>query len=704
LPLSAGDSADLLKELLPHVEVPPAWRQAILARSGGNPCHLEESVRLLSEQGLLENMKHTDSPEASAGGIALAVPQSLEALVGSRVGALSPHLRDLAQCAAVIGHSFGVELLMSVSGLPEVRDRLAQLESLGVLCRNSETSAWEFSHALTESVAYKGMHETRRRVLHLRMAEALEAHNRDPECERARELAHHLTQAHAHSRALPYLVLAGEQAAARYSDEEAVAYLQQASLLLEQAPTTMDGARWRIAFCLGDTHRLAGRYRESLCALQDALGAALAGNPGPLVLAGLYRRLGETAQVQGDMRAALGHFAAALSALGEKLDVRAKREATRSLQGMGWMHFLQGRLADACRDGEAALQAARDCGSLREAASAENLLGGVHHRQGQWEEAWHHTMKALSLQERIGCTWGVAACLSNLGVLSVSAGDWGQAASCFRRSLDMRQEMGDVEGMAILHNNLGSLSRDQGDLEASAFHFKEGLDLATSLRMPYHVSNSTLGLAHVLLLKGSPRAAYGLATCGLEQAEAIGARELAAEARRILAECLLAQADYTAALRMAKNAIRLAAEIRHHSLEAASWRVAAEVAMQKRSLSAARVAMGNVWRALADVRDELETGRAAAQAGRLSLLDGDVAQSEEQLQRASEIFERLGAMPDLDRLRNGLGRPAPAHTRRPDDGDTLKKVEANDISARVQRSRPDRPVSGLVGQTPVLAQ
>ena len=656
--LSPPDSETLLSELLSQAELPDALRTTTLERSEGNPYFIEEYLRMLVEQGYLQQRQGHWEADLGLHSRDLPLPSSLKALIHSRVDALPPELKQLVQCAAVIGSPFETSLLASLSEESNVKVSLSRLVSRLLIRQGAEADRWEFNHSLIETVVYNTLLKARRRELHLQVAQALEARWTGAEADHAEALAYHFTQANEVAKATTYLVLAGERAAARFANEEAKTYFEQAVQCMSMQPDVAHILRWRVAAGLGDVYRAMAEYGNSKATLQAALMLMDVWKLPNDLRAALYRRLGETMHKQGDMDAAHGHFRRAMDLLGEPIDRQSQTEAARILTGLAWVHFLQGHFDQALQACAASVEQAQSADALSELATAENLMGGIYYRQSDWTFALHHTMRAMVLREQMGYSWGVAATLSNQGILAVSAGQWNKARSYFERSLALRQEMGDVEGVAIVHNNLGTLTRDQGELDVAEFHFRESLAVARPFKMSFHIGNSSVGLAQVLLLKGGIEAAQGALTDGLAQAEAIGAEDMLAEIHRIQAEILLAKSAWDEAKVAAEQSASLAAEKGNRSLEAAAWRVVSEIGLGRQDPHAAREALVKAQHILADVTDELEAGRVAALAGWISLYEGQVTQAEADLRVAQGVFMRLGASLDLKRVEGTPRQPA----------------------------------------------
>jgi adenylate cyclase len=652
--LSLVESEMLLAELLSQADLPAVLKTSILERSEGNPYFIEEYVRMLIEKDYLQLREGHWAIDPDLEIAQIPLPSSLETLVRSRLDALPAELKQVMQYATVIGAPFETTLLESISELSNVRSLLGRLESRLLVHRGAEADQWFFTHSVIETVAYDSMLRARRKVLHRQVAEVLEARWSGVEAEHAETLAYHFAQADEGSKALRYLVLAGERAIARYANEEALAFLGQAAERLSQESEAADDLRWRIFAGLGDVHRAMGQYTESKIALERGLALETVGGLSPAIGAGLHRRLGEACQKQGELEAAHEHFSRALAILGTPADYQAQREGACILAGIAWTYFRQGHFEQARQACEASLEHAGNAGALGELASAENLLGGVYYQQSEWESALHHTTRAMVLREQMGYTWGVASTLNNLGILAHSTGQWSKARSFLERSLALREEMGDVEGVAIAHNNLGTLIRDQGDLDLAENHFHEALAVGSPFKMSFHITTSNMGLAQIHLLKGQIEAAQGFVNTSLGQAEAIGAKDLLAEIYLTQAQTLLAYSEQEEARVAAGRSIALAAETGNRSLEATAWRVASMIELQAGQASVARETLDMARQALVDVTNELESGRVAAQAARIDLYEDRRAQAEKELRVAREIFVRLGANLDLQPVEETL--------------------------------------------------
>jgi predicted ATPase len=133
-------------------------------------------------------------------------------------------------------------LLKAVSPLGDaaLQDALERLTSAELIFRRGvpPDSTYIFKHALVRDAAYENLLKTRRQTIHAKLVEALEAIGAAPEL-----LAHHATVAGMTEPAVRYWLKAGEQAAARSANKEAVSHLKAGIELLGGALDTAEKPR-----------------------------------------------------------------------------------------------------------------------------------------------------------------------------------------------------------------------------------------------------------------------------------------------------------------------------------------------------------------------------------------------------------------------------------------------------------------------------
>src|SRR5262245_53565246 len=143
-----------------------------------------------------------------------------------------------------MGMEVPLALLHAIAELPEegLQRGLTHLQAAEFLyeTRLFPEHAYTFKHALTHEVAYGGLLQERRRALHARIVEALEALAGDRLTEQVERLAHHALRGELWDKAVRYCWQAGAKAMARSAYSEAVEYFEQALSAVPHVPEQRD--------------------------------------------------------------------------------------------------------------------------------------------------------------------------------------------------------------------------------------------------------------------------------------------------------------------------------------------------------------------------------------------------------------------------------------------------------------------------------
>jgi class 3 adenylate cyclase/tetratricopeptide (TPR) repeat protein len=197
-PLTEEESRSLLGALLTVDDLPAELRQRILDRAEGNPLYVEEVVRMLIEEGIVE--RRGDRWHARAEAADVRVPDSIEALIRARLDTLPSGERGTLQAASVVGRIFQrsavAAIAPSTSSAP-LQQYLedAILRDLITEERAPDEPTFRFRHILIRDVAYATLPKARRAELHRAVADWLHSWAGDRISEFAEIEAYHLEQA-----------------------------------------------------------------------------------------------------------------------------------------------------------------------------------------------------------------------------------------------------------------------------------------------------------------------------------------------------------------------------------------------------------------------------------------------------------------------------------------------------------------------------
>ncbi|MGO9057030.1 MAG: adenylate/guanylate cyclase domain-containing protein [Candidatus Binataceae bacterium] len=243
-PLGKEGAQELLTALMGNDESTWPLKRLIIERTEGNPFFMEEIFQSLVEQGVL----------ARNGAVKLVkplneirVPPTVQAILASRIDRLPAAEKELLQTLAVLGREFSSGLIKRVAGKSddELERMLSALQLAEFIYEQPAMGDVEytFKHALTLEVAYNSVLVERRRLLHERAAQAIEALFSDRQEDHLSELARHYDRSGNVRKAVEYLGRAGRLAAQQTAHSEAVGYLKRALELLKNLPDSAERGR-----------------------------------------------------------------------------------------------------------------------------------------------------------------------------------------------------------------------------------------------------------------------------------------------------------------------------------------------------------------------------------------------------------------------------------------------------------------------------
>ena len=512
-PLPSAETVALATSAAADREVlSPADLSALSARSHGNPLFVLE---------LIESAATRESTEA--------LPETIEALMTSRIDTLAPADRRLLRDASVLG------AIVDTVVLAEALDD----DEIGVGSRWSALDpflAWDgdvlrFRHGLFREVAYEGLSYRRRAQVHRAVGDVLERRNPDVR-PIAGLLSTHFDRSSDHARACRYSLVAGEDAKAKYANVEAAEFLRR---FVENAPHAalpeLEVAR--VAEALGDVTELLGRYDES----DRAYVIALRRTTDAVVTARLLHKQGLLQERAGKYRDALRWFGRALKVADADSPEQAGNRVELAL-AYGGVRYRQGRYAETVRWTEVAADAAERLSDRKALAHALDLrdLALIFWSDGNPDR---QVGRALGIYEELGDLVGQSSALNNIGIAEYQAGRWDRAKELYARSRIASEQAGDVNGAATSLFNLGEILHDQGLVDEARQALTDARAVWRSAHYPIGVAVTTLHLGRTEMRAGNYDTALRLLDEAVDQCEAIQAASFVLDARVRRIECLV---------------------------------------------------------------------------------------------------------------------------------------------------------------------
>ncbi len=205
------------------------------------------------------------------------IPPRVYAVLAGRLRQISAASHEFVELAATIGREFTLDLLIAASNA-EVDGAVRALDELWQrrIVRELVANSYDFTHDKLREVAYAEISVPHRRLLHRRVAQALEALHADDLDLVSGQIASHYERAGMTLEALPAYQRAAAVAQRLYANEDAITLLIRGLELLERLPSgsKRDLQELRLQLALAPIYRVTKGWTAP--ELERALDRALA--------------------------------------------------------------------------------------------------------------------------------------------------------------------------------------------------------------------------------------------------------------------------------------------------------------------------------------------------------------------------------------------------------------------------------------------
>ncbi len=237
-PLPADRGNELLQALLQRLsDVPPSLSELIVGRAEGNPYYMEELVRRLIDDGVIDATAPQWTVQSDRLDT-LRLPTTLVGLLQARLDALPAAERQAARQASVIGHVFWDDALKALDA--QAPQALPALQHAAFV-KAHDTSDFEgtperqFDHHLLHQVTYDTLLKAERKLGHGAAARWLQERTQGRGAEFLAMTGDHAERAGEIALAIDCFEQAGKDAQARFANVIAQSYCRRALALLGDA-------------------------------------------------------------------------------------------------------------------------------------------------------------------------------------------------------------------------------------------------------------------------------------------------------------------------------------------------------------------------------------------------------------------------------------------------------------------------------------
>jgi tetratricopeptide (TPR) repeat protein len=444
--LSRSDLERYLVLEFPEHGFPAEFAGLIHGRTEGNPLFMVDLLRYLRERSVIAQEQGRWELTQSVANIQQDLPESVRSMIQRKIERLGESDRRLLVAASVQGYEFDAAVVAKAlaSEAADVEERLEGLEQVhAFVCRLQErefpdatlTLHYRFVHVLYQNTLYASLTPARKGALSIAVAEALLGYYGEQNAAVASELALLFEAGRDFARAADYFVVAAQNAAHVYANQEAVVLLGRA---------------------LANAEKLRGPARQS-----RILAAAMRRAP-------LYQTLARFDEAISDCE------------LSEKV---AEEGGNRDAQidaicGKAWTLFYCKRLGEMEECGNQAVELARRAKSRVGLASAEGVLAGHRLCIGDLSAAEDYLDRAMPVLKEEGALLSALDAVFYRASLSTWRLEYAEAEQMLSGVHDKARDLGATFQLMEAHFVRGMALGNQGRLSEALGVLSEGMELA----------------------------------------------------------------------------------------------------------------------------------------------------------------------------------------------------------------------------------
>jgi tetratricopeptide (TPR) repeat protein len=652
--LGPSEVAQLVRAAFDPGDIPQELVDRIFSETDGNPMFIVELLRLLVQEGAV----------CEEGGIWKArevcvtcIPARVSEVVMMRLGHLSAEQREVLDCASVAGLEFPSDILSVALD----QNRLKLLKTLHELedpyrLIHSKQDRYCFDQTRVRETLYSELSPELRKEYHRVIAGAIEKVHEghlEPVYE---QLAEHWFRAGDAGKALPLLIRAGDQAKAKYANQEALDYYSRALGLMGDDPKWAQTVAdvWEDS---GEVLAVMGQFDRSVDGFRKALAIASSGKLGwdreaQERSVRLLRRIAEVLETKGDIESADSGLESAI----RMLDETGGAERGRVLLDKGILRWKRGDYEDAARVTREALALMEgDKGALREVSKAHNILGLIAQSRGDYDGALAEFRQSIDIDTRTGEVRSAITTNNNMGVAYWNKDEYDRAAQIFEDNLVLIRKIGDQHSLANTFNNLGLIGWNRGRYaEAAAWHQKS-LEIRERIGDGPGIASchNNLGLVHWGL--GEFDAALKHFGYCLGVRRSLGDRSGTAVCLNNIGNILADRADYDGALEHYRLSLSIMEELGDKQGIAIAYNNLGDISSRQGRLDEA---FGHYTESLAlleAIGDIQGVAVAYNNLGNLYIEKGEYAKTLEYFEKSRQIIEKIGDEKGLAVALNNLG-------------------------------------------------
>jgi tetratricopeptide (TPR) repeat protein len=461
----------------------------VMDRSEGNPYFVEQIIRYLQEENLIEmsadGWKQVKRVRESF------LPGDIGALLVARLDQLSRKVKELVQTASILGREFLLHILSEMTAEGDALEQYVNEGERSAIWTGDREGRYIFTHGLLRDVAYTMQMRARRQELHALAVMALERIYAEDLRFHYVELAYHSERAEIREKTQLYYILAGKVASDSFQNAKGIEYLTRALAYtpFSDVATQFDLLVERVElFKRTGDHQSHGKDLETLERLAQELDDPQREAVVEMLLAHYF-------VVRGDYPAVIRHAerVIALSRTFTRAEIVLK---TYQVWPLALLRM--GKLDEAMKIAKEGRQLAQQYGDLVKEGYILVSMGLIAVEQRDPSFAHKYFQNVWTIAQEAKDKRLESRALGNLGY---SAGfilqDYALARQYYEMAYDLSHQLGERIQESTALSNIGWTAGMQGDFDAALSFYARALSVAREIGNSYLETNTLINLSSV---------------------------------------------------------------------------------------------------------------------------------------------------------------------------------------------------------------
>jgi len=504
--MSLEDTSEMIRQILEQDDTSPEFCRLVYDKTRGNPFFVEEVIESLKEEGVIY---HEDNKWKIKEVSEIEFPETVKNVVKARLSRLDDDCQNILTLASFVGNDFTLEAMCAVTGIDKSKllELLDKMFKTGLIKERviRGEGICSFADVLVRDVVYEEISPLRRKELHGVVGSALEKVYSKKIDEHLGELGYHFLESGDKEKALDYFLKAGDKASKIYANAEAVSYLQHALSLLEENESEPQ-EKGRVLERLGDIKKLVGEYDACMKYWNEAL-PLLTEKQEKEKIATLHRKMANVLwDKMGNAEKAKEHHEACLKIMEAEPE---SVENARLYHDMAYMYWRNGDYVKALASAERALVLAEKLNALEVVADACQNLGVLLYFSGDYKKGREYANRALKTALDNGYSEIAVLAYYRVGSFLPSE-EYEKRFEYFEKGLSLAKKVGDISRQSWFLGDLADSYVFMGKLDKAIAPGEEALALDRKVGSIAYTPGrlATLGFAYQVLGEWSKSEQY----------------------------------------------------------------------------------------------------------------------------------------------------------------------------------------------------